>query len=90
MRNLKLTDPQEGALQCRDWSEEPELLAAWTPGSLAVAAGAEDVLFHQVCDASNAEDEHAEELRRSGDLECAKLAQRSARVLANLAGRILI
>jgi len=94
MIHLRLTDPQIGAIQCRDWSEEPAMrrqLVNGTPlgGRLAFFKFERELLAAEVNDASNAEDEHATELRREGELVCARLAARSARVLANLYGRIL-
>lgn len=91
---LRLTDPQNGALLCRDWSEEPVMQAVIRrsityPDSLLFHDIERDALAAEVNDASNAEDEHATELRREGELECARHAARAARVLANLYGRIL-
>ena len=90
MLKVKLTEPQIGAIQCRDWSEEP-VMAKWWPGSstLLFEESERAALAAEVNDASNAEDEHAQELRREGALDCARLAARSARVLANLYGKIL-
>ena len=91
---VQLTDPQIGAIQCRDWSEEPAMrrqIVNGTPlgGRLAFFKFERDALAAEVNDASNAEDEHAQQLRRDGELECARHAARAARVLSNLYGRIL-
>jgi len=94
MLKVKLTEPQAGAIQCRDWSEEPIMRRLLRDGALVRMALVfqwidQQTLAAEVNDASNAEDEHAEQLRREGALDCARLAARSARVLANLYGKIL-
>lgn len=89
--HLRLTDPQIGAIQCRDWSEEPVMQRRYRCGDshLMFTPEERDALAAEVNDASNAEDEHAQQLRREGELECARHAARAARVLSNLYGRIL-
>lgn len=62
---------------------------AWDGGDVLVFSECDRaMLASEVNDASNAEDEHAQVLDRE-DVECAKLARRSARVLCNLYLRIL-
>jgi hypothetical protein len=92
---VRLTEPQAGAIQCRDWSEEPHMRRQLRDGALVRMALVfqwidRDALADELNDASNAEDEHAQELRREGELECARHAARAARVLANLRGRVLL
>ena len=91
MIHLRLTDPQIGAIQCRDWSEEPVMRAQLIHDrdALHFLERDRDALASEINDASSAEDEHAQQLRAEGHLECARLAARSARVLANLYGRVL-
>jgi len=86
MLTVRLTDPQIGAIQCRDWSEEPVMRAQLIHDRTALHFLERDrvALAEELNTASNAEDEHAQQLRREGELECARHAARAARVLANV------
>lgn len=87
---LKLTDAQLSAVQCRDWSEDPIMASTWDGGAVLVfdSAHASD-LASEVNSASNAEDDHAQILRKEGEFDCARGAAGSSRALCNLMLRIL-
>ena len=82
---VKLTEPQEGAFQCRDWSEEPLTRAAWSGGRLTFDSADAWDLLTEITDASNAEDEFAQTVTG----ECRTHANRAAQVLANVTKSIV-
>jgi hypothetical protein len=89
---LRLTDAQRSAVECRDvfWAEEcPVMAAAWDGGNLLEfrAEFARD-LYQEVADASSAESDHADILRKRGE-PMWKGIQGAADALTNLAARIL-
>lgn len=93
MIRLRLTEAQRAALECRDawWAggECPVMAAAWDGGGELVFAHefARD-LYAEVIDASNAESDHADILRKRKDPR-QRSVQGVADALTNLAMRIL-
>ena len=85
---IKLSQSQSSALECRDWSEEPTVRRCWDGDSLLTFGAADqDNLFSEITEASNAEDDFAEE--RKGT-ECGKLAARACRSLCCVSGKVLL
>ena len=86
---VRLTLPQQGALECRRDGLEPLTLEAWQGRWLVFSRPQADALLSELVEASNAEDAQAERLRRCSDLECARWAARDSRALGNVASSIV-
>ncbi len=86
---IKLTEAQESALECRADGLDPLTAEAWNGNALVFRAEDANALFSELCEASNAEDAHAELLRGSGERQASTLTGRAARSLAALSGRVL-
>jgi hypothetical protein len=87
---IRLTDAQQSAFECRDWSEEPATRAALTAGmcsSLVFLRRDGERLWREINDASNSEDAYAEIDRHDHDLRV--MARRASRSLACVAGKCL-
>jgi hypothetical protein len=88
MIRIRMTEPQASAVECRDWSEEPIMAAAWDGDrTLEFAATSGHDLFSELTEASNAEDAFAEMTEH--DKEMRKWAARASRALGNLASKVL-
>ena len=89
MKPIRLSSAQESALECRDWSEEPAVREAWRGSQLFPPEDDEqrEQLWRELNDASNAEDDFAEDQGNDGDGR--KYARRASRSLACLASRVL-
>lgn len=87
MITIKLSEAQKSAVECRDWSEEPFMRAAWD-GGYRIRIDPEDAthLLSEVIDAANTEDAEQQCQR---DREMAKLAGRACRALSSLADKII-
>ena len=79
---IRLSDAQQSAMECRDWSEEPTTKNAWQGAHLSFTTDQAETIFGDLVDASNAEDAQHQ-------IEKDKLAGRAARSLAALAGKVL-
>ena len=86
---IRLSSAQESAMQCRDWSDEPAVREAWRGSQLFIPEDDEqrEQLWRELNDASNAEDDFAED--RGNDQDGRKYARRAAKSLASLASRVL-
>lgn len=86
-RCIHLTSAQASAFECRDWSDEPITRAAWDGDSRLVFDDRDaDTLASEITDASNAEDEFAQDMV---PCECRTFAKRAARSLACVSGKVL-
>jgi len=86
---VRLTVPQQGALECRRDGLEALTLDAWQGRYLVFYREQADALLSELVEASNAEDAQAERLRRIGDKDCARFAARDSRALGNIASSIV-
>lgn len=86
---VRLTPPQQGALECRRDGLDPLTLEAWQGRWLVFSRTRADELLSELVDASNAEDAQAERLRRQGNLLCARFAAADSRALGNVASSIV-
>jgi urease accessory protein UreH len=89
LMRVRLTLPQQAALECRRDGLEPLALGAWQGRWLLFSRDQAEDLMSELIEASNAEDAQAERLRHCGDLECARFAARDSRALGNVASRIV-
>ena len=86
---VRLTCPQQTALECRRDGLDPLTLEAWQGRWLVFSRTRADELLSELVEASNAEDAQAEACRRHGDLLCARFAARDSRALGNIASSIV-
>ncbi len=64
MNIIKLSPAQVSAMECRDWTENPEVTDAWNgQDEIRVTEENKDDLWRAINDASNAEDGWWEEKR---------------------------
>jgi len=89
MLRIKMTEAQASAVECRDWSEEPKMTAAWKGDWLEFSEQDRDALASEVNDASNTEDECAIEWKRQGADDMARLCRGASLALSNLYRKIL-
>lgn len=86
-KTIRLSQAQASAFECRDWDDEPLTRAAWDGDSRLVFAAVDaEALCSEITDASNAEDSFAQE----SDGPCRTFANRAARSLAVVAGKVLM
>lgn len=85
---LRITAAQESALECRDWTDHRMAEAWFGEGRMVFAPEDAEALASEICDASNAEDDHAIALRRDGHADCARACRGASVALGNLAARV--
>ena len=87
---LQLTVAERSAVECRDWSECPAVLAAWNGAwRLTFAERDRAALAAAINEASNAEDGWAEYHLSKRDREQARFATKASLALTRLYSRIL-
>ena len=86
---IRLTTAQVSAIECRDWSEEPLVVAAWRGQWLTIPEddAEREQLWRDINDASNAEDAVAED--PAEDPVSRRYARRAAWSLSCVARRVI-